>query len=97
MVVLLLKYYYYYYIIAPLTLLILRIHQYNIYIAGGKGDSIYITECDEYTWTIEDNNGIPVTTTYTSSTVDSMIYTVHHNFNPIDSFLGLINHRRLLF
>jgi len=56
---------------------------YDIHITAEKRDDIFVTECDTFIWIIEDDQGVNDTTVYTSSTIDSVVYT-----GIVDSFPG---------
>tara|TARA_B100002051_G_scaffold224538_1_gene219588 strand:+ start:4962 stop:10427 length:5466 start_codon:yes stop_codon:yes gene_type:complete len=48
---------------------------YNIYLTAEKRDDINVTACDTFTWIIANDLGGVDTMVYTSSIVDSMVYT----------------------
>ena len=56
---------------------------YDIHITAEKRDDIFVTECDTFTWIIENDQGVIDTTVYTTSTLDSVVYT-----GIVDSFPG---------
>jgi hypothetical protein len=54
---------------------------YKINIAPEKRFDIIETDCDTYTWIIENQLGVNDTTVYTSSASDSVVYYVIHTFD----------------